>query len=419
MKKLLSAALLALLAVPCVHAQYVTLSGTLQASNGLTASNYTISFKLSQMGFIAGTGVFITPTTFCATSTDGTVVGLPNPLVPSVVTPAFSGSLPPANYYIKYAFYSNAGTITLVSPETVANLTGTGELFVAPPISGIPAGAVGMKVYIGTTSGSETLQGVTVGNTVYTQSTALVSGAAMPATNNTVCAQVANDAIWPVGTGYNVSLIDSSGNTLPGYPMMWQLLGPNTAINLANGLPYYHGVVTYPVPILASPLNHSAQSISGPLSLTSYNLLNVGNLGVGTGLPAWPIDVENGIINASGGFLVNGSAGSNLQCLASNGSAVATFVNCLTNTNGINYQIIRQGSTNFAGRQTLGFGPGFTVTDVVSAPARTVIGLDNTIPTVGTGAVSQAVCQFSVGPPIVLGHCTSAVNSSGACTCAN
>ena len=41
--------------------------------------------------------------------------------------------------------------------------------------------------------------------------------------------------------------------TLPGYPMLWQITGPGTTINLSQGLPYYHGVVMYPSPILASP----------------------------------------------------------------------------------------------------------------------------------------------------------------------
>jgi hypothetical protein len=45
--------------------------------------------------------------------------------------------------------------------------------------------------------------------------------------------------------------------------------------------------------------------------------------------------------------------------------------------------------------------------------------IPNTIPISGTGAVNQAVCQFSAGPPVVLGHCTSVVSAGGSCTCAN
>jgi hypothetical protein len=38
--------------------------------------------------------------------------------------------------------------------------------------------------------------------------------------------------------------------------------------------------------------------------------------------------------------------------------------------------------------------------------------------TVGTPVANQAVCFVSVGPPVVVGHCTSVVSSSGGCTCA-
>lgn len=260
-------------------AQYVSLSGTLQSSNGMPASNYVLSFTPSQMGFVSGTGIVVNTSTYCATSTDGTVVGIPNPLLAPSVTTGFTGTLPPANYFVKIAFYDASGNLTLVSPETVIQLNSTGQLIVASPSSGMPAGSAGMKVYISTTTNAETLQGQSTGSAAFIQSVPLVTGAAVPSSNATICKQVANDAIWPVGTGYTVALTDPSGNTLPGYPMQWQLMGPNTTINLSNGLPYYHGTVFFPSPILASPLNHGLQSISGPLSLSGYNLSNVGTLG--------------------------------------------------------------------------------------------------------------------------------------------
>ena len=314
--------------------QYVTLVGNLQGANGLPSSNYTISFVPSQWFYIAGTGVVVNTTSYCGTSTDGSFVGVVNPLVATVNTPVYTGTLPAGNYYSVYTFYTSSGAQTLPSPETVAQLTSTGQLQIAPPTSGIPAGVVGMDVYIGTTSGGETYQGQTVGNTVYTQSVPLVTGAGLPTSNNTICKQVANDAGWPTGTGYVVGLTDPAGNTLPGYPMMWQLLGPNTTVNVSNGLPYYHGVVTYPVPILATPQNHAAQSISGPLSLTGYNLVNVGALSVGTGLPAWGVDVEgsgnNALINAKGGYLVNGDGGTSGNCLGSDGIAYDGPIACFS-----------------------------------------------------------------------------------------
>jgi hypothetical protein len=270
LKRLLAAALLTISSI--ASAQYATLTGTIQSSNGLSASNYTITFTPSQFGFVVGTGVIINTTTYCGTSTNGAVVGIPNPTTSSVVTAAFTGTLPAGNYYVKYAWVGASATVTLASPESVVNLSSTGELVIPAPASGAPANAVSMNVYVSTSSGTETLQGSVTAGQTYLQNVALISGTALPSTNTTVCKQVANDAIWPVGTGYTVALVDPSGNTQPGYPMMWQLLGPNTTINLSNGLPYYHGVVTFPVPILASPLNNALQSIAGPLSLGTYSM---------------------------------------------------------------------------------------------------------------------------------------------------
>ena len=246
MKKLLSAFLLALLATS-LHAQT-------QAS-------------LSTAGTVVSSAVT------CATSSDGSVVGIGNPLVKSVVgAMPGSGTLPAGKYYVTFTFYDFTGKETLKAPETLTQLTGTGRLSVAVPVNGIPTGAAGMRVYIGAASGTETLQGQTAGSANFLQSIPLLAGAALPATNTTACGIVANDALWPTGTGYNVALTDSSGNSLPGYPMMWQLMGPGTTINLSSGLPYYNGIVMFPTPILASPLNHGTQSISGPLNLGVYGL---------------------------------------------------------------------------------------------------------------------------------------------------
>lgn len=336
-------------------AQYVTLQGTLQSTNGMPATNYVISFTPSQFGYVAGTGVILNTTTNCATSVDGSVVGIPNPLSAPPVTVGFTGTLTPANYFVKYAFYDASGSLTLVSPETVIQLNSTGQLIVASPTSGMPAGSVGMKVYIAASTNAETLQGSTTGSAAFIQSVPLTGGAAVPSTNTTICKQIANDAIWPSGTGYTVSLTDTSGNTLPGYPMQWQLMGPNSTINLSSGLPYYHGTVFFPTPILASPINHGLQSISGPLGLSGYNLTNVGALGMGTSLPAWPIDVENGSINASGGFLANGSGGTSGQCLGSNGTSFNVPINCLTSIGTINYQLVQANSVPLPQAPTLNF----------------------------------------------------------------
>jgi len=251
----------------------------------------------------------------CATSIDGSVLGVPNPLAPPIVAAAYTGTLGAGNYFVEIVWYDAAAHVTLASPEVAIQLSGTGEIQVSPPSSGMPATAVGTQVFIGTASGGETLQGSVVGSGTYTQSVPLTTGAALPTTNTTLCMVIANDAGWPSGTGYVVGLTSPSGDTYPGYPMQWQLLGPGNTVNLSEGLPLYNGTVTYPIPILARPYNHGPQSISGPLSMTGYNLTQVGNLGVGTALPAWGVDVKGsatqGAVNAKTGYLFNGLAPSN------------------------------------------------------------------------------------------------------------
>lgn len=369
-KRVLAGLIAALTLCATSPAQYATLSGSLQSSNGMPASNFILSFTPSQMGYISGTGIMVNSATYCATSTDGSVVGVPNPLQAPSVTVGFSGTLPPANYFVRIGFYDASGSLTLVSPETVIQLNSTGQLIVASPSSGMPAGAVGMKVYISTSTNAETLQGQTTGSAAFIQSVPLTSGAAIPSSNTTICKQVANDAIWPSGTGYTVALTDPSGNTQPGYPMMWQLMGPNTTINLSNGLPYYHDTVYFPTPILASPLNHAGQSIAGPLGLSGYNLINVGAIGVGTSMPIWPVDVENGPINASSGYRVNGSGGSAGQCLGSDGTNYDVPINCLTSIGSIYYQTMQANGSSLPQRSLLNFAPRFTVND--TNPSTTV-----------------------------------------------
>lgn len=176
----------------------------------------------------------------------------------------------------------------------------------------------------------------------------LTASAAPPIMNLTACRVVANDACFPTGTGYNASLLDSSGNTLFSYPEMWQFYGPGSTYNLSQGIPYYHGQVTYPIPILTIPYNHNPQSISGSLSLTGYNLYNVGAVGVGTALPAWGVDVEgaglDADINAAGGYLVNGAAGTVGQGLCSNGTTLSQFCNFLTSATAYYQKVAVSGS---------------------------------------------------------------------------
>lgn len=388
----------------CVTNSQVTLTGSIRAANGLPSSNSIISLAPSQVGFIAGCGVNLPVQTTCATSTDGSVVQTPNPLTPSINTAGGSGSLPAGVYYTVYEFYDALGNATLPSPETVITLSISEALVVNPPVSGVPATAAGMKVFIGTTSGGEQLQGSTVGSSSFVQSTALASGASPATSNTTVCVATANDSVWPTGTGYIVNMTDSVGNGIPGFPMQWQLNGAGSTINLANGLPYYHGVVTYPAPILASPQNHGAQSISGPLNFGGYNVLNVGKLGVGTSTPGFSIDVENGLINSNGGYLINGSGGTIGQAPCSDGTAIDSFCTFVTSLPPIYYQNVINGThaTDAVTEQNflaVGSGTGLVATNAIGVGSqvnRTVLSVNATG---ALGTDTEVVNAAAAGAP--------------------
>lgn len=326
---------------------YVGLTGVMGSSNGMPASNYIITISPSQVMYVGGTAIVVANAN-CGTDANGTVVGTPNPLTAAVpsATPG-TGTLPAGNYYIKVTWYDAFAHQTLPSPEVQIQLTATGEIVIGPPAGGAPLSAVGMDVYIGTSSGAETYQGQTTNPAqFFTQSTALATGATPPISNNTVCMVVANDAAWPIG-GYSFNITTAGGNTVPGFPQQVQFIGPGSAFNLSNGIPQWNGRATYPVPILTLPYNHNAQSISGPLSMTGYNIYNVGALGVGTATPGYGVDVEGtpgtlpAEINANGGYWVNGLGGapSTTQCLASvNAGPFNTPVTCLTAAPTVYYQ---------------------------------------------------------------------------------
>jgi hypothetical protein len=298
-----------------------TVTGTLLGPSGLPIKNGTLSFGLQQAGLIVGSGSVVPTTASCYTSSDGSVVGLPNPLtLPSTSITYGSGTMAAGIYYVVFTFYDAAGNRTLPSPELQVQLTSTGSLIVSPPAT-FPANAAGITVFVGTTSGAETGQGNTVGPTqVFTQNeTPVTTATTLPATNTSACSIAFNDTIIPY-SGYNVSLLSSSGNAYPGWPQAWQLNGGlNGTVNISNGAPLWNGTILYPQPILSQPLNHGPQSISGLLDMSGYKIQNTGGIGVGI-VPVWGVDVV-GYINNTLGYLVNGNGGTAGQCLVSNGNS--------------------------------------------------------------------------------------------------
>ncbi|MGC2400608.1 MAG: hypothetical protein WA510_12520 [Acidobacteriaceae bacterium] len=359
-----------------------TVTGTLMGPSGLPIKNGTLSFNLQQAGLLLGTGAVVPITTSCFTSSGGQIVGLPDPAAAAITAISYgSGVMPAGIYYIEYSFYTSGNQETLVGPELKVQLIGSGSLIFSPPAS-FPAAAAGMRIYIGTTSGGETLQGSSTGSTgTYTQTAAPTSTSTDPqTTNGTICSIAFNDTIIPF-SGYNVSLISSTGNAYPGWPQAWQLNGgANGTVNVSNGAPLWNGVVIYPNPILAQPLNHGPQSISGLLNLSGYNLVNVGSLGVGTSLPAYPLDVENGYINTNGGYLFGGGGGTAGQCLVSNGTYFGP--GSCGSLPAVYYQHMQRNGSLYNQEPFLNFSTDFSVADNPGS-TRTEIGLEATGVTAG------------------------------------
>lgn len=265
--------------VPCLVLVAVahagTVSGQLQTPTGGVVPNATITFTLSQPAVLSGTAAVVPATASCYTSTAGNVVGVPDPLVLPIVSANYgSGTLGSGTYYVKITYTGASSTTSVASPETTFLMTGSGTLIVTPSILQ-PASATGYAVYISTSSGTETLQGTVTGFvSSYQQSSALVSGAALPGSNTSACTLRFSDELIPTGTSYSVSLISSSGSRYAGYPQTWCTYGGSAGtINVSNGAPTGNcgslGVF-YPTPIFASPLNNAIQSIAGALAATWF-----------------------------------------------------------------------------------------------------------------------------------------------------
>lgn len=258
-----------------------TLTGAFVTPMSGAVANGTLLLTLSQAATVPGSFAVVPQTVSCATSSDGSVVGVNNPLA----TPLGSaypgvGTLAAGNYFVEIAYTAALGTVSLPSPEQVLALNAAGELVINAPALR-PAAATGYQVYIGTASGAETLQGAVSGWGSYTQSSALTAGAALPTQNTTLCTLTFNDQTIPSDTYYTATLEDSAGNTLPGYPQNWYLAG--STVNVSNLEPLASNpAVRFPQPILSNPASAlEPQSLNSPLNMNLHLIENSANVGPG------------------------------------------------------------------------------------------------------------------------------------------
>ena len=259
------------------------ITGNLQTATGGAVTNGTLSFTLSQPAIVSGTSSVAANTVSCYTSTAGNIVGVPDPLAPPVLSAnLISGTLPAGTYFVEFVYVGPGGTKSVPSPEAQIQLAAQGTLNVnAPAIQ--PASATGFyAVYIGTTSGAETLQGTATSWTHFSQSAPLVVGSSLPVSNNTSCNVWFSDTLIPTGTFYTVSLVNRNGSLIAGFPQTWCTFGgAGGTINVSQGAPTGNcgtNGVFYPTPIFAVPANGSQQSISGPLIVPSLTVTSLNNI---------------------------------------------------------------------------------------------------------------------------------------------
>jgi hypothetical protein len=292
------------------------INGTIATSTGATLADSTLTFTLSQPALVSGTATMAAATTNCYTSLNGNVVGVADPLVaPVLTTNTASGTLPAGTYFVKITYVSLSGQ-SLPSPQGVAILSTQGTINVNSPLIH-PSSATGYNVYIGTSTGSETLQGSVTDWKQYQKSIPLITGAAQPGINSSACNLYFSGELIPNGTYYKVDLIDRSGSEIAGYPQTWCTYGgAGGTINVSQGAPTGNcntNGVFYPTPIFANPRANTELSVNRPLSLGSYPLTAGAVNGV-INAAAYPgVDIGDKVNAAYAAASLPGSAGMRIR----------------------------------------------------------------------------------------------------------
>ncbi len=263
---------------------------------GASLANGTLQFRLSQAAAVPGSALVAPLSVSCATSNDGSVVGLPTPLsAPALLAIPGNGTLAAGWYFARWTFQGDSGE-TLPGPEGSIYLASAGSLQVSAPAA-VPTGTAVLGLYVGTSSGHETLQETVTAASVAMLSQPLIAGVAAPATNSTLCDVTFNDQMVPAPTYYVVSLLDGTGSEVAGFPQRWYLAGQLVDVSTLEPLSS-NPAVRFPTPVLSNPASSQAQSIASALNLNGFPINNSGNLGPGLLSGYWP-----GSMPGSGGTL--------------------------------------------------------------------------------------------------------------------
>lgn len=264
-----------LITLSALNAQAGTINGQIQTASGGPVRNGVLTLTLNQVANIPGTAQVVAQQVQCFSDNFGNLVGEPDQTTPPAASINLGvGTLPAGTYFVKTALQDASG-VSNVSPEASFTLSAPGTLIVTAP--GVqPANASGFRIYIGTASGNETLQGTVTGTpgswANFSQSAALSAGSAMPVSNTTVCTFAFQDSMIPTTTYYTINLVNAGGSKIAGYPISTVRFfgGTNGSVNISNGWPISFGGVIYPTPIISTPAANATQSIAGALSLGTF-----------------------------------------------------------------------------------------------------------------------------------------------------
>ncbi len=342
--------ILSLLTALAISPSFAFASGTITGiltspTTSVPISNASLTFALSQAGVdVTNTYALATTPITCATSVTGSVVGIKDPLIAPLASAVTSTGSLSGTYYVKIAYYDVTSPTALTSgPSPVLSVSVVGPnnsiQITAPALH--PFRAIGYKVYVGTVSGSETLQATTLGWGTTTLTSYSVGSAL--ATNTSTCTMTFNDAIIPSYTSYYVSVVDSRGNKVSGFPQSWYLSG--TTINIGSSIPISSSTAKWQTPILSNPLSsYATQSLNSPLTLNGYaltsgNLTVSGHLNLGYSLSLTPsVAINAGTAtlatgsNDNAGKITANNAGSSTVTLTF-GTAYSTAPSCVAQNN--------------------------------------------------------------------------------------